>query len=222
MENIAGMIDHTLLKPDSTKEQVIKICQEAKKYKFASVCVNPFYVKLVKEQLEGSDIKVCVTIGFPLGSNMKDVKAYEAQLALENGADELDMVMNVAAIKNKDYKTVLEDMKAVVEKAKGKAIVKVILETCLLTDDEKIKACELALEAGVNFVKTSTGFSTGGATVQDIILMKNAVGNKAKVKASGGIRDTKKALEMIKAGAERIGASSSIAIVEGIVSDSGY
>ena len=216
MKNIAAYIDHTLLKPDASKNDVIKTCNEAKKYNFASVCVNPYYVKLVSQQLKNSDVKVCSVIGFPLGCTMKEVKAYEAQLAIQNGADEIDMVINIAALKNKDYKLVEEDIKAVVEKAKDRAIVKVIIETCLLTEEEKIKACQLSVKSGADFVKTSTGFSTGGANIPDVSLMKQTVGNKAKVKASGGIRDINKVNQLIDVGADRIGASSSVAIVEEI------
>lgn len=216
MTNISSMIDHTLLKPDATKENIKKLCNEAKEYNFFSVCVNPQYVRLAKECLNGSNVKVTTVIGFPLGSSTKEVKAFEAQDAINNGADELDMVINIGALKDKDYDTVRDDIKAVVATAKGKALVKVIIETCLLKKEEKIMACKLALEAGADFVKTSTGFSTGGAKVEDIKLMKEVVKDKMGIKASGGIRDTKTALAMIEAGATRIGASSSIAIVKGI------
>lgn len=216
MTNISSMIDHTLLKPDATKENIKKLCNEAKEYNFFSVCVNPQYVRLAKECLNGSNVKVATVIGFPLGSSTKEVKAFEAQDAINNGADELDMVINIGALKDKDYDTVRDDIKAVVATAKGKALVKVIIETCLLKKEEKIMACKLALEAGADFVKTSTGFSTGGAKVEDIKLMKEVVKDKMGIKASGGIRDTKTALAMIEAGATRIGASSSIAIVKGI------
>jgi deoxyribose-phosphate aldolase len=216
MTNISSMIDHTLLKPDATKEDIKKLCDEAKEYKFFSVCINPQYVRLAKKCLNGSNVKVATVIGFPLGSNTKEVKAFEAQDAINNGADELDMVINIGALKDKEYDTVKDDIKAVVTTAKGKALVKVIIETCLLEKEEKIAACKLALEAGADFVKTSTGFSTGGAKVEDIKLMKEVVKDKMGIKASGGIRDTKTALAMIEAGATRIGASSSIAIVKGI------
>lgn len=216
MINISSMIDHTLLKPDATKEDIKKLCNEAKEYKLFSVCINPQYVRLAKECLNGSNVKVATVIGFPLGSNTKEVKAFEAQDAINNGADELDMVINIGALKDRDYDTVRDDIKAVVTAAKGKALVKVIIETCLLGKEEKIAACKLALEAGADFVKTSTGFSTGGAKVEDIKLMKEVVKDKMGIKASGGIRDAKTALAMIEAGATRIGASSSIAIVKGI------
>lgn len=209
-----GYIDHTLLKPEATEEQVIKICDEAKKYEFASVCVNTYYTSLVSKQLEGTNVKTCVVIGFPLGATTKEVKAFETKQAIENGAQEVDMVINVGALKDKKYDEVRDDIKAVVEVAKDKALVKVILETCLLTKDEIVKACELSKEAGVDFVKTSTGFSTGGATVEDVKLMRETVGSEIGVKASGGVRTTEDAEAFIAAGANRIGASASIAIVD--------
>ena len=205
-------IDHTILNADATKEAVIKVIDEAKKYEFASVCLEPCWVSLAAERLKDSPVKVCTVIGFPLGANTKSVKAFEAKEAVDNGADEVDMVLNIGALKSGDDALVLEDMKAVREAAKD-AVVKVILETCLLTDDEKKKACALAKEAGLDFVKTSTGFSTAGATVEDVKLMREAVGDRMGVKASGGIRDTKTAEAMIAAGASRIGASKSIAII---------
>ncbi|WP_432663210.1 deoxyribose-phosphate aldolase [Wukongibacter baidiensis] len=212
---IQEYIDHTLLKPASTEEQVKKICGEAKEYGFASVCVNAYYTALVRKELEGSNVKTCVVVGFPLGATLKEVKAFETKQAIENGAQEIDMVINIGALKDKKYDVVKEDIKAVVEAAKGKALVKVILETCLLTDEEKVKACELCKEAGADFVKTSTGFSTGGATVEDIKLMRETVGPDMGVKASGGVRTKEDADAVIAAGASRIGASASIAIVEG-------
>lgn len=205
-------IDHTILNADATKDAVIKVIDEAKKYEFASVCLEPCWVSLAAERLKDSNVKVCTVIGFPLGANTKTVKAFEAKEAVENGADEVDMVLNIGALKSGDDVLVLEDMKAVREAAKN-AVVKVILETCLLTDEEKKKACALAKEAGLDFVKTSTGFSTAGATVEDVKLMREAVGDTMGVKASGGIRDTKTAEAMIAAGASRIGASKSIAII---------
>lgn len=218
-----GYIDHTLLKSEATEEQVIKICHEAKKYEFASVCVNAYYTSLVSKQLEGTNVKTCVVVGFPLGATTKEVKAFETKQAIENGAQEVDMVINVGALKDKKYDEVRDDIKAVVEAAKDKALVKVILETCLLTKDEIVKACELSKEAGVDFVKTSTGFSTGGATVEDVKLMRETVGKEIGVKASGGVRTTEDAEAVIAAGANRIGASASIAIVEGTKSEnSGY
>ena len=205
-------IDHTILNPDATKEEVIKVIDEAKAYDFASVCLEPCWVTIAAERLADSEVKVCTVIGFPLGANTKTVKAFEAKEAVENGADEVDMVLNIGALKSGEYDLVLEDMKAVREAAKD-AVVKVILETCLLTDEEKKKACALAKEAGMDFVKTSTGFSTAGATTEDVKLMREAVGDAMGVKASGGIRDRETAEAMIAAGASRIGASKSIAIV---------
>lgn len=216
MKNIANMIDHTLLKPDATAEMIVDLCSEAKEYKFFSVCVNPYYVKLAKDELKESSVKVATVIGFPLGSTPKEVKAFEAVEAMKNGADELDMVINIGALKSKDYDTVKEDIKAVVDAAKGKALVKVIIETCLLNDEEKVKACEISEEAGADFVKTSTGFSTGGATVEDVKLMRKTVGDRLGVKASGGIRDYDTVKKMIEAGASRIGASASVKIVQSI------
>ncbi|MDK2918240.1 MAG: deoxyribose-phosphate aldolase [Candidatus Petromonas sp.] len=221
--DIAKFIDHTILKPETRKEDVIKVCNEAKECGFYSVCVNPYYVPLAKKELEGSDVKITSVVGFPLGATTKEVKAFEAKKAVKSGADEIDMVINIAALKNREYDIVKEDIKAVVDAIKDKAILKVIIETCLLTEEEKIKACQISKEAGAHFVKTSTGFSTGGATVHDIKLMRDTVGTDMGVKASGGIRDRDKALQMIEAGANRIGASSSIAIVTGKGSnDSGY
>ncbi|MEF9960248.1 deoxyribose-phosphate aldolase [Niameybacter sp.] len=211
--NLANYIDHTILKPEATKQDVLRLCDEAKQYGFASVCVNAYYTKLVADALSGSDVKTCVVVGFPLGATFTEIKAHETELAIQNGATEVDMVINVGALKDKDYTTVEQDIKAVVNAAKSKAIVKVIIETCLLTDEEKVKACELSVQAGADFVKTSTGFSTGGATVEDIALMRKTVGDKAQVKASGGVRDFKGAKAMVDAGANRIGASSGIKIV---------
>ncbi|GCD09260.1 deoxyribose-phosphate aldolase [Clostridium tagluense] len=208
-------IDHTLLKPQASEEEIIKVCAEAKKYGFASVCVNAYYAALVSSELKGSNVKTCVVVGFPLGATTKEVKAFEAKQAIENGANEIDMVVNVGAIKSNKYEVVKEDIKAVVQVASGRAIVKVIIETCLLTDAEKVKVCEIAKEVNANFVKTSTGFSTGGATVHDIKLMRQTVGPDMGVKASGAVRTTEDAKAVIEAGASRIGASSSIAIVEG-------
>lgn len=218
---LAKYIDHTLLKPDATKEQIRQLCKEADTHHFFSVCINPTHVKLAAELLKDSNVKVCTVIGFPLGANSSSVKSYETVDAIENGADEIDMVINVGALKSGDVKTVEEDIASVVEAANG-TLVKVIIETSLLTDDEKVTACKLAEAAGCNFVKTSTGFSGGGATVQDVTLMKNAVSTNIEVKASGGVRSREDALSMIEAGATRIGASSGIAIVSGEVSDSDY
>lgn len=214
--NIASMIDHTLLKPEATEEMIEKLCNEAKENGFAAVCVNPFYVRKAKELLKGTGVKVATVVGFPLGANVKEVKAYETKKAIEDGAEEIDMVINIGALKNRDYETVKEDIKAVVEEARGKAIVKVIIETCLLTDEEKVSACELAKEAGAHYVKTSTGFNSSGATVEDVKLMKETVGESMKVKASGGIRDYKTAKAMVDAGASRLGTSSSLKIIQGI------
>lgn len=213
MENVAAMIDHTILKADTTKEMVEKVCKEARENNFASVCVNTCYAKMVTELLEGTDIKTCCVVGFPLGAMMTEAKAFETKAAIEVGANEIDMVINVGALKDKDYDFVRDDIKAVVDAAKGKALVKVILETCLLTEEEKVKACELSVEAGADFVKTSTGFSTGGATAEDIALMRRVVGPEIGVKASGGIRTLQDLLTMKEAGASRVGASASVAIV---------
>jgi len=205
-------IDHTILKAEATKSEVIKLCNEAKQYNFASICVNTCNTELVSKELKGSTVKTCVVVGFPLGAMVTEAKAYEAKIAVEKGAQEVDMVINVGALKDKNYDFVLQDIKAVVNASKP-AIVKVILETCLLTDDEKVKACELSVEAGADFVKTSTGFSTGGATATDIALMRKTVGKDIGVKASGGVRTKSDAVIMIEAGASRIGASASIIIV---------
>ncbi|HEP1844148.1 TPA: deoxyribose-phosphate aldolase [Streptococcus suis] len=214
-------IDHTVLKPETTKEQVAKVLEEAKEYDFASVCINPTWVSFAAEGLKGTDVKVCTVIGFPLGANTPAVKAFETKDAIENGADEIDMVINIGALKDKNYDLVLEDIKAVVE-ASGDKLVKVIIETCLLTDEEKVKACELSKEAGADFVKTSTGFSTGGATVEDVALMRKTVGPDMGVKASGGARSYEDAIAFIEAGASRIGASSGVAIMKGEKSDGDY
>lgn len=213
MTKLAGLIDHTALKPDTCKEQIKKLCREAVEYKFASVCVNPCYVTLCSELLKETNIKVCTVIGFPLGASSTASKVAETVEAVENGAEEIDMVINIGAVKSGDFNFVEKDIAAVVEATGGKAIVKVILETCLLTDDEKVICCKLSKEAGADFVKTSTGFSTGGATTQDIKLMRETVGSDMGVKASGGIRDYMTAKAMVEAGASRIGASASIAIV---------
>ncbi|KOA20641.1 deoxyribose-phosphate aldolase 1 [Clostridium homopropionicum DSM 5847] len=208
-------LDHTLLKPEATEEDIIKICKEAKEYNFASVCVNAYYASLVSNELKGTDVKTCVVVGFPLGATTKEVKAFETKQAIEKGAEEIDMVINIGALKSKKYDEVKEDIEAVVEAAKGKALVKVILENCLLTKEEIIKACELSKEAGADFVKTSTGFSTGGAKPEDVKLMRETVGENMGVKASGGVRTREDAEAVILAGASRIGASASISIVEG-------
>lgn len=210
--NIPSLIDHTLLKPEATEEMVENLCKEAIKFSFAAVCINPYFVKFAKKILKDSDVKLATVIGFPLGANTKEIKAMETKDAIKNGANEIDMVINIGALKNKDYGIVKEDIEAVVNEAKGKAKVKVIIETCLLTEEEKIKACELCLEAGADFVKTSTGFSTGGATIEDVKLMKSVVGNKMGIKASGGVRDMETAKKMVEAGATRLGTSSGVKI----------
>jgi deoxyribose-phosphate aldolase len=222
-KNIANMIDHTLLKAEATKAQVVTLVEEAKQHSFASVCVNPTWVKTAAELLkETPEVKVCTVIGFPLGASTSEVKAFETKNAIENGATEVDMVINIGALKDKDYEYVENDIRAVVEAAKGKALTKVIIETALLTDEEKKIACELAVKAGTDFVKTSTGFSTGGATVEDIKLMRDVVGPTIGVKASGGVRSREDALAVIEVGATRIGASSGIAIVNGETSSASY
>lgn len=212
MENISKMIDHTLLKASATQADIKRICSEAKQYGFASVCVNSCYAKLVTSQLKGTGVKTCCVVGFPLGAMSTTAKAQEARCAVEDGASEIDMVINVGALKEGNDFYVEEDISAVVEAAKP-AIVKVIIETCLLTDEEKVKACELSESAGAAFVKTSTGFSTGGANVHDVALMKKTVGNRLQVKASGGIHTPQQAQELIAAGADRIGASNGIALL---------
>lgn len=213
-KSIASSIDHTILKPEATAEQVRKLCQEAIEYKFASVCVNSSQIPLVSGMLKGSGVKVCSVVGFPLGAMSSRGKAEETKDVIENGATEVDMVINVGAAKSGDWDLVKRDIEAVVNAAKGKALVKVIIETCLLTDEEKVKVCTISKIAGADFVKTSTGFSTGGATVEDVKLMRLTVGPDMGVKASGSVRDYKTALAMIEAGATRIGTSSGIAIVK--------
>ncbi|MEZ7605591.1 deoxyribose-phosphate aldolase [Streptococcus sp. 27098_8_113] len=214
-------IDHTLLKPDASQEQIETLIEEAKKYDFASVCVNPTWVSFAAQALKATDVKVCTVIGFPLGANTPELKAFETSDAIQNGANEIDMVMNIGALKSRNFDLVERDIRAVVEAAKG-TLVKVIIETCLLTDDEKVKACQIAQKAGADFVKTSTGFSTGGATVADVALMRKTVGPDMGVKASGGARSYEDALAFIKAGATRIGASSGVAIMEGDVANGDY
>ncbi|HQI16723.1 MAG TPA: deoxyribose-phosphate aldolase [Bacillota bacterium] len=210
---LARYIDHTLLKPDAKEGDIIKLCKEALEYKFASVCVNASYVKLAYSFLQGTEVRVCTVVGFPLGATTKEAKAFEASQAIENGAAEIDMVINVGALKSGKPDAVKEDIKAVVDVCKDKALLKVIIETCLLTDEEKVTACLLSMEAGADFVKTSTGFSVGGATAEDIKLMRRTIGPDMGVKASGGIRNLESALKMIEAGATRIGASASVSIV---------
>jgi deoxyribose-phosphate aldolase len=217
MMNIAKMIDHTLLKADATKDQIEKLCSEAREYQFASVCVNPVWVKEAAQALKGSTVEVCTVIGFPLGATTTETKAFEAKNAIENGATEVDMVINIGALKNNDLMTVEEDIRAVVQAAKGKAITKVIIETCLLTENQKVSACQLAVKAGAEFVKTSTGFSTGGAKVEDVALMRSTVGPEIGVKASGGIRSLTDMEKMIEAGATRVGASAGVQIMKELV-----
>lgn len=215
------LFDHTILKADATKEAVLRICEEAKEHHFMSVCVNSYYTAFVAEQLKDTDVKVCTVVGFPLGQMSTKAKAFETACAVEDGAHEIDMVLNVAALKDGDYDVVLEDIKAVKAACKN-ALLKVILETCLLTKEEIVKASMLSVEAGADFVKTSTGFSTGGATAEDIALMRHTVGPDVGVKASGGIRDAKAAVAMVEAGASRIGASATVAILAGEQGGSDY
>lgn len=212
--NINKLIDHTALKPNTNKESILKLIAEAKTYDFASVCVNPCWVVLAHQELKNTDVKVCTVIGFPLGANTTEVKVFETKDAIEKGAQEIDMVINIAMLKDKEYDYVENEIHQIVEAAKDKAIVKVIIETCLLTDEEKIKACELSQKAGADFVKTSTGFSTGGATVHDIALMRKTVGAEMGVKASGGVHTHEEALAMVKAGATRIGASAGVKLLK--------
>lgn len=214
-KSVAGMIDHTLLKQQASEEQIARICSEAMEYSFASVCVNPSYVKQCAEALKGSAVHVCTVIGFPLGATTTASKAFETEDAVANGADEIDMVVNVGMIKSGKWDAVKEDIKAVVKAAGGK-LVKVIIETCLLTDEEKVQVCQTAKEAGADFVKTSTGFSTGGATPEDVALMRKTVGPEMGVKASGGIHTAEEAIACIRAGASRLGVSAGIAVVNGI------
>lgn len=208
------MIDHTLLKAEASQDQIKKLCQEAKTHDFFSVCVQPTWISLCKEELAGSWVKIATVIGFPLGANTTETKVFEAKDAIEKGADEIDMVINIGALKSGQDQLVEDEIRAIKE-AIGDHILKVIIETCLLTEDEKIRACQLTLKAGGDYVKTSTGFSTGGAKLEDVKLMKDQVKDRAKVKASGGIRDFATAKKMLEAGAERLGVSAGIAIVEG-------
>nr|MBI2905340.1 deoxyribose-phosphate aldolase [Chloroflexota bacterium] len=208
------MIDHTLLKPEATPDQIAQLCFEARKYGFASVCVNPTHAKLCAQLLKGSEVKVCVVVGFPLGANPPEVKAFEAQQAIDDGASEIDMVINIGALKARDYEAVTRDVRAVVRAAHANnAIVKVIIEAVLLTDEEKVAACLISKEVGADFVKTSTGFGPGGATAADVALMRKVVGPGMGVKAAGGIRNLTDAQQMIAAGATRIGASAGVKIV---------
>src|SRR5512136_728245 len=214
--SLAGMIDHTLLKPDATQDQVAQLCYEARKYGFASVCVNPTWVELCAQLLKGSPVKVCTVIGFPLGATAPEVKAFETQTAIRQGAGEIDMVINIGALKARDLELVARDIRGVVGMAHAEgAIVKVIIEAVLLTDEDKTIACLLSKEAGADFVKTSTGFASGGATVHDVALMRRVVGPEMGVKAAGGVRTYEDAENMIKAGATRIGASAGVKIIQG-------
>lgn len=221
-KDLARMIDHTILKADATEMEVEKLCTEALEYNFASVCIYPSMVEKAANMLKGSDVKVCTVIGFPLGATTTEVKAFETEDVIKKGATEVDMVINIGKLKEGNIEYVKKDIEAVVNAAKGKALTKVIIETCLLTDEEKVTACKLSKEAGADFVKTSTGFSTGGATASDIKLMRETVGPDLGVKASGGVRSLEDAMAMIENGATRIGASASIAICEGTKSNSTY
>lgn len=214
--SVAKLIDHTLLKPDATPDQIAQLCYEARKYGFASVCVNPGYVKLSADLLKSTGVKVCTVIGFPLGASAPDVKVFETETALRDGATEIDMVINIGALKGQDYTLVARDITGVVKLAHAAdALVKVIIETALLSDEEKVTACLLAKETGADYVKTSTGFSGGGATVADIALMRRVVGPDMGVKASGGVKDYADAKSMVEAGATRIGASAGVKIIAG-------
>ncbi|WP_439238851.1 deoxyribose-phosphate aldolase [Lonepinella sp. BR2919] len=217
---LAKFIDHTALTAEKTEKDIVQLCQEALEHHFCSVCINSGYIPLAKQQLAGSDVKICTVVGFPLGANLSAVKAFEAQQAIAAGAEEIDMVINVGWIKSGKWEDVQADIQAVLNACNGK-ILKVILETCLLSKDEIVKACEICRDLDVGFVKTSTGFNKGGATVEDIALMRQTVGEKLGVKASGGVRDTETAIAMIKAGASRIGASAGIAIISGLQDNQG-
>lgn len=221
-KELAGYIDHTLLKPGATQEQFEQLCDEALHYKFKSVCVNSSWVSFVAKKLRGSSVKVCSVIGFPLGEMATRSKAFEARNAIANGAHELDMVMNIGALKSRNLKLVEEDIRAIKRACRSTTLLKVIIETSLLTEEEKVLACEISKKAGADFVKTSTGFTGAGATAEDVALMRRVVGPKMGVKASGGIRDYKTAVAMIQAGANRIGAGGSVSIMKGIPSSENY
>lgn len=213
--NIARYIDHTILKPEATASQIVQLCKEAETYNFAAVCINPIYVKAAAELLRDSEVKVCTVVGFPLGANLTSTKLFETERALDDGAVEIDMVINIGALKAGDNDVVGQEIAAIVDKSHQRnALCKVIIETALLTDDQKIKACRIAKKAGADFVKTSTGFSSGGATVEDVRLMRQTVGPEVGVKASGGIRNLADAENMIAAGANRLGASAGVKIVK--------
>lgn len=223
LKQLAGMIDHTLLKPDASLSEINRLCNEAIEYGFASVCVNPSFVSECFDIVKSSNVKVCTVIGFPLGATTTQVKIFEAEEAIKNGAEEIDMVINIGRLKSNDYEYVFNDIKQLAEIAKKNlCVLKVIIETCLLSDEEKIKACILSKEAGADFVKTSTGFSSGGATARDVALMKFVVGDNLSVKASGGIRTYVDAIDMISAGASRLGASAGVKILSGQKSESSY
>src|SRR5699024_10929226 len=221
-KNLAKYIDHTQLKPDTTKEKIDQIVKEAREHGFASVCVNPYWVPFCYDNLKDTDVKVCTVIGFPLGATSTAAKETETKQAIQEGAEEVDMVINIGELKSKNDEAVQRDIEVVVDAAKGSALTKVIIETSLLTDDEKVRACEAAKEAGANFVKTSTGFSGGGATVEDVKLMRETVGSEMGVKASGGVRDLKTTKAMIDAGATRIGASAGVEITAGETGSTDY
>ncbi len=219
--NYNTMIDHTALKADTKKEAITTLCKEAKEYEFASVCVNPTWVSYCAELLKETSVKVCTVIGFPLGANTPETKAFETTNAIENGADEIDMVINIGALKDQNYDLVARDIQAVVDAANGKCV-KVIIETCLLTKEEIKKVCTIAHDAKATFVKTSTGFSTGGATIEDVALMKKTVGDALEVKASGGVRSYEDMVKVVEAGATRIGTSSGISLLQGKETNTEY
>ncbi|PAV29022.1 deoxyribose-phosphate aldolase [Virgibacillus profundi] len=221
-KNLAKYIDHTQLKPDTTKEKIQQIVEEAKEYEFASVCVNPYWVSFCYDYLKDTTVKVCTVIGFPLGATSTESKVFETKKSIQDGATEVDMVINVGELKSGNVQAVKADIEAVVNAAKDKALTKVIIETSLLSEDEKVRACKLAKEAGADYVKTSTGFSGGGATVEDIKLMRQTVGSEMGVKASGGVRDLETTKAMIDVGATRIGASAGIDIIKGNQGTSDY
>ncbi|MEW6687196.1 MAG: deoxyribose-phosphate aldolase [Candidatus Edwardsbacteria bacterium] len=212
--DLASFIDHTLLKPEATKSDIERLCQEAKQYQFFAVCVNPTYVSLVRKILDGTRIKICTVAGFPLGANLTETKIREAALGISHGAQEIDMVMNISALKSSNEDLVEEDIRSVRQTCGKGIILKVILETAVLTQEEKVRACQIAKRVGADFVKTSTGFGSGGATVADVLLMRKAVGKEMGVKASGGIRDYQMAIKLIEAGATRIGTSSGVKIMK--------
>lgn len=222
IDNLERMIDHTLLKAEATEADIQTLCLEAKEHNFKSVCINPDWVKYASDLLKGTEVEVCTVIGFPLGANKTVTKVFEAQEAVKDGATEVDMVINVGRLKSEDYGYVYDDIAEVVKAVKGQALVKVIIETCLLNRNEKIRACEISKRAGADFVKTSTGFSTGGATTEDVKLMRSTVGPDMGVKASGGVRSAEDAKNMIDAGATRIGTSNGVKLLEGKQADSDY